>query len=421
MSHYLNLLRNNPGFAHLWLAQVVSLLGDWFSLIVLSALISRYTEGTDWTGLAISGFLVARVMPPLLLGPMAGVLVDRFDRKRLLILSDLGRAVVVALLLLADSPDRLWLIYVLVVIQFALSSVFEPGRSALLPSLVTPQDLVSANTLSSITWSVMLAVGALAGGVVASLLGTAAAFIVDSATFAISALLISRIRVGHRASPPDHSVPVSERGFRDGLRYLAARPAVAATLLIKAGLSMGSVDAVVIVYGTVLFALGENGTISMSILWSAFGIGAIIGPMLTNRLNDGSVRVMRRLVIVGYVCVTLGWLLFGSAPTLLIAALALVVRAMGGSINWTYSSVIIQKSVPDAYLGRMFALDMAAFHLAVTLGIFATGWAIDQVGDFNVRHVVTTLGFISLIPLILWSLAVLRMERRGTAPLPAGD
>jgi hypothetical protein len=69
----------------------------------------------------------------------------------------------------------------------------------------------------------------------------------------------------------------------------------------------------------------------------------------------------------------------------------------------------------------MFALDMAAFHLAVTLGIFATGWAIDQVGDVNVRLVVTALGFVSLLPLILWSLAVLRMERRGTAALPAGD
>jgi predicted MFS family arabinose efflux permease len=267
----------------------------------------------------------------------------------------------------------------------------------------------------------MLAVGALAGGVVASLLGTAAAFVVDSATFALSALLISRIRVQHDVLPTDQSGPVLDRTFREGLRYLAARPAVAATLLVKAGLSMGSVDAVVIVYGTVLFALGENGTISMSVLWSAFGIGAIVGPLLTNRLNDGSVRLMRRLVIVGYVCVTLGWLLFGSAPTLLIAALALVVRAMGGSINWTYSSVIIQKSVPDAFLGRMFALDMAAFHLAVTLGIFVTGWAIDQVGDVNVRLVVTALGFISVLPLVLWSLAVLRMERRGAKPLPVGD
>jgi hypothetical protein len=186
-------------------------------------------------------------------------------------------------------------------------------------------------------------------------------------------------------------------------------------------LSLGSVDAVLIIYGTVLFVLGENGTISMSILWSAFGVGAILGPILTNRINTGSVRVMRRLVIVGYVWVTLGWFLFGSAPTLLIAALALVVRAMGGSVNWTYSSVIIQKSVPDEYLGRMFALDMAGFHLAMSLSIFATGQVIDLIGDGNVRQVVTGLGFVSVIPLLLWSLAVWWLERRETVPALAGD
>jgi hypothetical protein len=192
-------------------------------------------------------------------------------------------------------------------------------------------------------------------------------------------------------------------------------------LFVKSGLSLGSVDAVLIIYGTVLFVLGENGTISMSILWSAFGVGAILGPILTNRINTGSVRVMRRLVIVGYIWVTLGWFLFGSAPTLLIAALALVVRAMGGSVNWTYSSVIIQKSVPDEFLGRMFALDMAGFHLAMSLSIFATGKVIDLIGDGNVRQVVTGLGFISVIPLLLWSLAVWWLERREIISVPAGD
>jgi MFS family permease len=177
MSDYFKLLRENPDFTRLWLAQVVSLFGDWFSLIVLSALVAQYSAGTEWTGLAVSGFLLAHFVPPLILSPWAGVLVDRFDRKRILILSDVSRAVVVALLLLANSPDRLWLIYVLTVIQFALSTVFEPGRSAIMPSLIPNKDLVAANTLSSITWSVMLAVGAITGGVIASLFGTTAALL----------------------------------------------------------------------------------------------------------------------------------------------------------------------------------------------------------------------------------------------------
>lgn len=421
MSNYLKLLRDNPDFARLWLAQVVSLFGDWFSLIVLSALVAEYSAGTDSTGLAVSGFLLAHFLPPLVISPWAGVLVDRFDRKRLLILSDVSRAVVVILLLFADSPDRLWLIYVVTVIQFALSAVFEPGRSAIMPNLVAKQDLVAANTLSSVTWSVMLAVGAMTGGVIASLFGTAVALVVDAASFAISGLLISQIKYRTDVRREQSEAANSDRSFGEGLRYIAQNPAMGMALLVKTGLSLGSIDAVLIIYGTVLFVLGENGTISMSILWSAFGIGSIIGPILTNRINDGTVRVMRRLVIAGYVLVTLGWFLFGSAPTLVVAALALAVRAMGGSINWTYSSVIIQKSVPDAFLGRMFALDMAGYQLATTVSIFVTGQVIDLIGSENVRQAVVGVGVLSFIPLILWSLVVIGLERREDTPALAGD
>ncbi len=421
MVNYFKLLRDNPDFARLWLAQVISLFGDWFSLIVLSALVAEYSAGTEWTGLAVSGFLLAHFLPTLLLSPWAGVLVDRFDRKRLLILSDVSRAIVVALLLFADSPERLWLIYVMTVLQFGLSSVFEPGRSAIMPSLVPHKDLVAANTLSSVTWSVMLAVGAIAGGVIASLFGTAAALVVDAASFAASAVLINQITYRADVRREQSEATGSDRSFGEGLRFLARNPAMGAALLIKTGLSLGSVDAVLIIYGTMLFVLGENGTISMSILWSAFGIGAIVGPILTNWVNNGTVRIMRRLIIGGYVLVTLGWFLFSSAPTLVVAALALVVRAMGGSINWTYSSVIIQKSVPDEFLGRMFALDMAGFQFATTVSIFVTGQVIDTIGNENVRQAVHGMGFVSFIPLILWSIAVLWLERREGAPVLAGD
>jgi MFS family permease len=412
MSDYPKLLRDNPDFTRLWLAQVVSLFGDWFSMIVLSALVAQYSAGTEWTGLAVSGFLLAHFVPPLVLSPWAGVLVDRFDRKRLLILSDVSRAVVVAFLLLANTPDRLWLIYVLTVIQFALSTVFEPGRSAIMPSLIPNKDLVAANTLSSITWSVMLAVGAITGGVIASLFGTTAALIVDAASFAVSALLISQVKYRGAAWSEKSATTASDRSFSEGLRYIAKHPATGAALLIKSGLSLGSVDTVLIIYGTILFVIGENGTISMSILWSAFGIGAIVGPIMTNRVNDGTVRVMRRLVIVGYILAAAGWFLFGSAPTLAIAGLALAVRAMGGSVNWTYSSVIIQKSVPDEFLGRMFALDLAAFNLATAVSIFVTGQVIDLIGNENVRQAVIGMGVASFIPLILWSVAVFWLERQ---------
>src|SRR3990172_12661049 len=192
---YVQLLRSNRDFARLWLAQVISLTGDWFNTVVLSALVVYYTRLSGYEGLAISGFLLARMIPPMLLSPYAGVLVDRFNRKRLLILSDVLRAVIVLLMLLANSPDRLWLIYVLTICQFSLSSIFEPGRNAIMPSLLATDDLVTANTLGSVTWSAMLAFGAIVGGIVAATLGLSAALVIDALSFLISAALISQIKM----------------------------------------------------------------------------------------------------------------------------------------------------------------------------------------------------------------------------------
>ena len=159
--NYFRLLQRNPGYARLWAAQAVSLVGDWFNTIVLASLVAKYSESS---GLAISLLLLARFLPPLLVSPIAGVLLDRFDRRKMLIVSDIARIFIVLGFLLVQSAEQLWLVYALTVAQFCFSSVFEPGRSALLPSLVQRDDLVEANILGSVTWSVMLAIGGILGG-----------------------------------------------------------------------------------------------------------------------------------------------------------------------------------------------------------------------------------------------------------------
>jgi len=426
VSGYLRVLRQNPDFSRLWLAQVISLLGDWFNTVALSALVSEYTNGS---GLAVSGLLIARFLPPMIVSPIAGVLIDRFNRKRLLMMSDVLRAVIVLLLVCptgrsASGPEHLWLIYAVTVFQFTLAAVFEPGRSAILPSLVKPGDLLRANTLGNVTWSAMLAVGAIVGGVVAAVFGTVIALVIDSISFAISAFLISQIKT--RQEPIQDKAargePLPTRGgFREGLRYVAQNPPVAAVLFIKTGLSIGSVDSLMIAYATSLFVVGKNGTGSLGILYSAFGIGAIIGPLILNRFNDGATKTMRRLMIVSFAWVTVGWLLFGLAPSLLVAALALMVRAAGGSATWTYSSTILQVSVPDSYLGRVFSLDWAAFYLAITISTLVTGILIDTLGGENARQITIGTGLVSLIPLALWAATVSWLEKTKAAPVLIGD
>lgn len=420
---YIKLISSNRDFAKLWAAQLVSLLGDWFSTIVISALIVSYTAETGYQGVAVSAFLIARLIPPLLMRPLAGVLADRFDRKRLLIASDILRSLaVLGLLFTTQGPEYLPLVYVFIVIQFLVSSIFEPARNAIMPSILYRHQLIIGNTLSSVTWSAMLAIGAITGGLVAELLGIQAALLIDALTFVVSALLVVTIVIPEtpRSELGQEIRQVkdkSQRTFVDGIRYLLKHPRAAAPLLVKMGLSITSSDTVLIIYGTQVFVLGDQGITSMAMLWAAFGFGAIIGPLITNHFSDGSVRVLRRLIIIGFILMALGWLLWGLAPSLEFLVFAVVVRAMGGSVNWTYSSVIIQQVVPDEYLGRAFSLDFAGFELVQSIGIVVIGVLIDAAGNQSIQAIVFGAALVSLAPLLLWARIVQLLEKRESHTL----
>ena len=421
---YIRLIRSNPDFAKLWAAQLVSLLGDWFNTIVISALIVGYTDGTSYQGIAVSGYLIARLVPPLLMRPLAGVLADRFDRKRLLIVSDVLRALaVIGLLFTTQGPEFLPLVYVFTIAQFLISSIFEPARNAIMPSILYRHQLVVGNTLSSITWSAMLAIGAVCGGIVAELFGMQTALVIDALTFLVSAGIVMTLVVPQ--TPRSEIAPAkgrardkSRRTFVDGIRYLLKHPETAAAIFVKSGQSFTNVDALLIIYGTQVFVRGSQGITSMAILWSAFGIGAVLGPLITNQFSDDSVRVLRRLIIIGFAMIAFSWLLWGLAPSLELLVLAVIMRSMGGSVNWTYSSVIIQQIVPDEYLGRMFSLDFAGFEMVQSIGLIAVGLLIDAVGTGNVQTIVFGLALLALIPLLIWIWIVKRLDKLAAKSLP---
>lgn len=428
MQSYIRLVHDNPNFARLWFAQIISLLGDWFNTIALSVLVAHYSGGS---GIAISLYLMLRFLPELLFGPFAGILVDRFDRKLILVYCNFFRMFIVAGFLFASSPDRLWVIYVLTIFQFILSSMFEPAQAAITPALVKRVDLVKANTISSITWSVMLAVGAIIGGIVAQLLGTQVSLMVGASTFGLASLLLTRIDVP-RSQRIAHHQNKSDGSFFEGLRFVRHHPNIGLALTVKAGGSIGNMDTLMTLYATQIFIIGSGGQLSLGILYSAFGLGAFLGPMLMNRVNDGSIRRMSALILSGFLLMTIGWGLLGVVSTFGLVILGISIRAMGSSINWTYSTVIVQKSAPDAYLGRMFSLDFAGFQLVTVISIMAHGWLADSVrsgaqmpllqGDLSpiligfeqvisrpmladgLNTLALITGLISLVPLMIWAL-----------------
>lgn len=410
-------LRGNPQFLRLWLASVVSLLGDWFGTIVLSAMVFEFSGRS---GLALSSYLLTRIIPPIFISPIAGVLIDRFNRQFLLIFSDVARFFIVLGLLFADEPSDLWLVYLLSAAQFTVAGLFEPCRNAWLPSVVRRRHLVEANTISSITWSVMLAVGALLGGLVAAAFGTKIALMIDASTFAISGLLIISIgKPMYSAKHPERSIHQTQaqakpanRSFVAGLNYLRKHPITAWILYVKFATHVASIQTILLIYGTKLFAIGDDTTTPLSIFWSAFGIGAVIGPLVANRLfNDGSIQRMRRLILFGFVIVTIGLSIVSFANSISLVAFAVMFRAIGGSINWTYSSVIIQQSVEDNFLGRIFSLDWIGSFSATAISTIVIGAMVDYFGDAEIRTVVLLFAFISLIGTLIWWWALRWQER----------
>jgi len=248
MQEYITLLRKNSNYRNLWFGTLVSQLGDWFNLIAAAGLIARLTD----SGVAVSALFLARFLPLFLFSPIAGVLADRYDRRKIMIISDLLRAATVAAFLLVRSPDQVWLFYSLTILQFTLSALFTPARSAVLANVVAKEDLVKANALDALTWSSMLALGAFIGGVVAGLFGATVAFLADTATFLISAWFISRIVLAKRKGATSRKSG-GWLDFVDGLRYLRHEPFILGISLVKAGgaLVWGAINVLEITFAVV--------------------------------------------------------------------------------------------------------------------------------------------------------------------------
>ena len=168
----LQVLRRNPGFARLWGAQVISQAGDWLNRVAILALISDLGggAGVGLLGLMYGVEFAVRLLPTSLMAPLAGAVADRLSRKWILILADLSRALVVLGMLQVENRTDLPLLYGLLMAQMGLAAFFEAAKAATLPSLVRDGDLMEAYSLSALTWSVMLAVGALSGGLLLSVL-----------------------------------------------------------------------------------------------------------------------------------------------------------------------------------------------------------------------------------------------------------
>lgn len=400
---YITLVRHNRNYRNLWLSQVVSLTGDWFTLIASASLVAKLSG----SGLAIGGLFLARMLPPFVLGPLVGVVADRFDRRRILIITDLLRTAVVLNFLFIQSEQDVWLLYVLTVLQLSISAFFEPTRAALMPGIVARQDLITANALDGITWSAMLALGAALGGLVTALLGIPASFVIDAATFLVSAWFVSRITMPATALDSE-VVGQSQAGWRAfvaGVRYLWQRPAVLVIALVKASssLAFGGIAVVEVAFAKEVFPIGDEGAGTLGLIYLVIGVGTGLGPVVARRITGDNPAPMQWAILLSYVAMLIGYTMQGWAFTLVIFLVATFIRTIGTGINWVYSSSLLQIVVPGHYLGRVFAFDLAMMTLASATSTLWVGWAKDNLG-LSPQQLALSLASVPAVMIFGWIL-----------------
>ncbi len=410
---YLALIRGNRNVRRLWGGTMVSLFGDWFNTLALYRLALELT-GSE---LALGGVLLTKLLPLALAAPVAAALVDRFDRKHVMIVADLLRAAIVLGFLLVREPGDMWLLYTLAFCQIAVSAAFGPAKSATLPNITGKGELLTANALLSASWSVMLALGAAAGGPAVDLFGTDAVFLFDAFTYLVSAVFIWGMRIPQeRAEAGGGSILAQAwRQSADGVRYLRENPPVLRPALAKTfwALGGGGLMLCLALIGDRLFP--SAGTTGIGLLFAARGLGTGLGPILARAVFRDSARwfpvlgVCMAVCGAGYFTIgTLSWEPGASAFVLL--AMVVFAHAASGA-NWVLSTTLLQMRAEDRFRGRVFTADWLMLALVESASTLAASLALEW--GAPLRTTVMVLAGLQIVAGGVWLSTIVPWERRG--------
>jgi len=418
------LLRDNPAFARLWAAQVVSQAGDWLNRMAILALIGSVggAGAAAGIGLLYGLELALRLLPGAVLGPLAGPMADRLPRRLVLIGADLVRAVIVgSMWFVRDAAHLPWL-YALIAAQTAVSIVFEAARSAAVPDTVARADLAAAHTLSAATWSVMLSVGAIAGGALVSAIGVHPVFLVDAGTYVASALCLRGLRLPPVAQQPEPfrwADVVALRELRRGYRHardVGVGPALWAksfwggaggflVLLSLMGHEEGGGGGTAEAASEAAFATG--------VLYAARGVGTGVGPYLAQRLFGTTDRALRLQIGWSFVVAAVGYAIFGLATSLGWASLWVATAHLGGATLWVASTVLWQRHVATGFRGRIYAFETLFMNLSFAAGGLVAGLVFDGTG--SLLATAWTVAGLVLVLGCVWMAAARGMSPRGGA------
>lgn len=365
----LSLLRANNAFRRLTLAWMVSFVGDSLSLVALML----HVAATSGQALAVAALLLVGDFVPSLLSPLSGAISDRFDRKHVMVVCELVQGVV--LLAIALTLPPLPVLLLLVAVRAVAGQVFQPASRAGIPALVAEKDLATANSTLGFGTNGAEALGPLVAAALLPLIGVPGVLLVDAMTFAVSAILISRLPALPPAVEETADGPSTLLGqARAGLGYLwSQRPLRIILLGFCAVVTANGIDDVaLLVLGTQNLHAGESG---VALLLGGVGIGLLAGYALLAR--GAKHASMLTLLITGFAVSSVGNLVTGLAWAVAVAFVLQTVRGLGIAAMDVGSNTLVQRLVPDHMLGRVFGNLYGAIGVAAAISYVSGGLLLD--------------------------------------------
>ena len=391
----LNVFRNRD-FALLWWGGLISWLGNWVSFVALPVYIYEMTGST----LATSLMFIAGAVPRVLLGTVAGVFVDRWERKRTMVVCNVLLAFTLAPLLLVEASGATWLTYLVAFVQSSVGQFFGPAENALLPTLVGKDQLVAANALNALNNNLARLIGPAAGGIVVASYGLTGAVLLDLASYLIAALLIGLVSSSSEGAPERRTTTgnavrrwVSD--WREGLAHVRGNRLTLILLAVMALTSLGEGTFSVLLAPFVSQAFA-GGALELGWLLSAQAVGGIAGGLVIGWVG----RRTSPLRLLGFGALFLGLidLAIFNYPALLPAiGPALVLMAVAGVPASGFGAgyiTLVQTNIADKLLGRVFGTVSTVSTLTMLVGMAAAGVLGDLVGVvpvINTQEVVYVL------------------------------
>ena len=386
---YIEFFSSNAKYRRLWAASVISLLGEWFNTIALFLLILEYSGSEFLLGILFS----VRMILFGISQPINGLLADRLNRKSLMLWSNIAQIFLALTFLMVDGPEDMWWLIGVSGIMMLFHGVYVTAERAAVPNIVNEEDLITANAIGSASWSTALCTGAMLGGIVVSQWGTDAAFVIDSFTFLLSAIILIPLSI-------EQTVDENMKGpiFRTAVKNIKIgwdriysdkkllRIVFAKTSWNLAGAGLAGVF--LVLAGSDISGYGA--AFGFGLFFFARGIGTGIGPLIARSVfkdrskwpNMVGILVSLSGIFYFFVGLTIDYYL-----PLTVFLIICAHSASGG--NWVLSTVLTQTWVEDEVRGRVFSMDMLLLGLSAGLSTTTAGYLVEY-HDLTLQN-----GFIS--------------------------